>query len=116
MSDNTLITDPLVDDGDSNESVLDIARMERRLQEQLERSEGQLLELEKVLTDGDTIQEDRDNTRLVVDSIREDVRQIRRALGRIENGTFGQCVTCGSTIPPERVETIPFVTYCARCA
>ena len=96
------------------------ARLHRRLTEQLERSEQQLVGLESVLTDmhsgHDTIQEDRDGTRLVVDSIREDVRRIKSALGRLEHGTYGRCVTCGSAIALERLEAIPSADHCTRCA
>ena len=95
-------------------------RLHRRLTEQLERSEQQLVGLESALTDmhhgHDTIQEDRDGTRLVVDSIREDVRRIKSALGRIEQGTYGRCVTCSSMIAPERLEAIPSADHCTRCA
>lgn len=97
-----------------------IERAERRLREMLERSERQLLELESnltgVLRDQDTIQEDKDGVRLVVSAIRGDVLQTRRALARIADGTYGRCVSCGNAIPAERLEAIPTVERCARCA
>ncbi len=60
--------------------------------------------------------DDEARTRLVVDSIRDDVRRIRNALARLETGTYGQCVTCGSMITRERLEAIPTADHCARCA
>jgi DnaK suppressor protein len=38
--------------------------------------------------------------------------EIDAALGRIEHGTYGLCVTCGKPIASERLEAIP---YAARC-
>ena len=99
---------------------VDLARAERRLRDQLSRSEQQLLELESNLTgmlhDHDTIQEDRDGARLVVDAIRADVRHVHRALQRIEDGSYGSCVGCGGAIHPDRLEAIPMADRCGRCA
>ena len=38
--------------------------------------------------------------------------EIQAALERIEEGTYGLCVTCGKPIAPERLEAVP---YAARC-
>ena len=112
MTDDTITTEAL--------PAHDVARLERRLREQLDRSEAQLVELESALTDmvrsKDTIQEDQNSTRLMVDAIRDDVRHIRAALTRVENGAYGLCAACGTLIPLERLEAIPTVAHCARCA
>jgi DnaK suppressor protein len=42
--------------------------------------------------------------------------QIENALERIEEGTYGQCEECGVRIPKSRLNAIPFVTLCVRCA
>ncbi len=42
--------------------------------------------------------------------------QIDQALERIDDGSYGRCVTCGSTIPKSRLEAIPFAAECVRCA
>lgn len=103
----------------SSERAL-LIQAERRLRELLERSEQQLIELESSLTgmlrDQDTLQEDRDNTRLVIDAIRADVRETKRALHRVADGTYGRCSSCGMEIAPERVAAIPTIERCARCA
>jgi DnaK suppressor protein len=103
-----------------DDTTVDLLRAETRLRDQLGRSERQLVELETTLTgmlrDHDTIQEDQDQTRLVVDAIRADMRQTRRALERIDDGTYGLCGACGAPIHPERLEAIPFADRCGRCA
>ena len=59
-----------------DDTIIDPTHAERRLREQLERSELQLVELETTLADmlrgHDTIQEDQDEARRVVDAIRAD--------------------------------------------
>jgi hypothetical protein len=37
------------------------------------------------------------------------------ALGRIENGTYGYCVTCSNLIPHDRLEVVPETVYCVSC-
>lgn len=101
---------------ESRAAARDLAPTTRRLTDHLERSERQILELELVLSDPDTIQEDRDSARAVLDSIRADVFQIRRALARIKSGTYGRCANCGRPIPEERLQMIPFAAHCTGCA
>ncbi|WP_447987143.1 TraR/DksA family transcriptional regulator [Nitrospira sp. Nam74] len=40
--------------------------------------------------------------------------QVREALKRIENGTFGRCVVDGGPIEEKRLETIPWTPYCLK--
>lgn len=42
--------------------------------------------------------------------------QIRRAVERIEAGTYGQCERCGEVIDPKRLEAMPVTTVCIACA
>ena len=38
--------------------------------------------------------------------------QVREALRRIEDGTYGKCIDCGREIEPARLEAIPWTPYC----
>ena len=40
---------------------------------------------------------------------------IENAMGRIENGHYGVCMTCGKKIPRERLEAIPYAFLCVEC-
>ncbi len=40
---------------------------------------------------------------------------IDAALGRIDEGTFGICRTCGRPIGEERLEAVPHTTQCIDC-
>ena len=41
--------------------------------------------------------------------------EIDGALRRIDEGTYGTCTNCGTTIPPERLEARPWATLCIDC-
>jgi DnaK suppressor protein len=41
---------------------------------------------------------------------------IESALERIEDGTFGVCDECGVNIPKTRINAIPYVALCVKCA
>jgi DnaK suppressor protein len=38
--------------------------------------------------------------------------QVRDALRRIENGSYGKCIDCGRQIEPARLEAVPWTPYC----
>ena len=41
---------------------------------------------------------------------------IESALERIEDGQYGLCVECGSTIPKTRLNALPYTPFCVKCA
>ena len=43
------------------------------------------------------------------------IQEIDDALGRIENGTYGQCVRCGKPLDEERLKAMPTAKYDAEC-
>ncbi|MCX7820340.1 MAG: TraR/DksA family transcriptional regulator [Brevinematales bacterium] len=42
------------------------------------------------------------------------LEEIRRALQRIKDGTYGVCQVCGSEIEEERLEAIPYADKCKK--
>jgi RNA polymerase-binding transcription factor DksA len=42
--------------------------------------------------------------------------QIEAAIGRIADGSFGRCETCGVQIPEARLEALPYAAQCVSCA
>jgi RNA polymerase-binding transcription factor DksA len=44
------------------------------------------------------------------------VAEVRAALGRLKDGTFGTCESCDRPIAGERLEAIPYARYCIACA
>lgn len=48
--------------------------------------------------------------------VEREIASVRRALGRIADGTYGTCVRCGGEIAPERLEARPEAALCISCA
>lgn len=40
------------------------------------------------------------------------LNQVRAALQRIGDGTYGTCIDCGRAIEPARLEAVPWTPYC----
>jgi len=43
------------------------------------------------------------------------LRNIRAALARIEEGTYGACLDCDEEIGQKRLNAMPWATYCITC-
>jgi DnaK suppressor protein len=43
------------------------------------------------------------------------LRQIRHALSRIGNGTYGVCLHCEEEISPKRMAAVPWAEFCIAC-
>jgi DnaK suppressor protein len=41
--------------------------------------------------------------------------QIRRALSRITNGSYGICLHCEEDILPKRLAAVPWAAFCIKC-
>jgi DnaK suppressor protein len=48
--------------------------------------------------------------------LRETLNEVERALGKLENGSYGKCEDCGQPIDPLRLEAKPAAPYCINCA
>ncbi|MFC3195210.1 TraR/DksA family transcriptional regulator [Marinicella sediminis] len=45
-----------------------------------------------------------------------ELSQINKALLRMEEGQYGDCVVCGNPIGSQRLEAIPHTPFCYACA
>jgi RNA polymerase-binding transcription factor DksA len=45
-----------------------------------------------------------------------EITQIRAALNRIADGSYGICARCGDPIAASRLDTLPWTPFCRRCA
>lgn len=43
------------------------------------------------------------------------LRNVRAALKRINDGSYGTCMHCEEEIKPKRLEAVPWTKYCIRC-
>lgn len=46
----------------------------------------------------------------------EGLRDVNRALGRLEEGRYGDCTRCGEPIGEARLQALPMAEKCVRCA
>lgn len=58
---------------------------------------------------------ERDHELTVVNSERDKLLQIERALARIEDGSYGVCESCGEPIGKMRLMAFPRATLCMTC-
>ncbi|MFI0237869.1 TraR/DksA family transcriptional regulator [Streptomyces sp. NPDC016845] len=49
------------------------------------------------------------------DTVKRVLAEIEAALGRVQNGSYGNCRTCAEPIPVERLEILPYTPYCVPC-
>jgi len=45
-----------------------------------------------------------------------EIEMIEAALGRVKNGTYGTCLSCGEQISEERLDVVPHAALCRNCA
>ena len=43
------------------------------------------------------------------------LRNVRSALARIADGSYGTCLHCEEEIKPKRLDAVPWTKYCIRC-
>jgi RNA polymerase-binding protein DksA len=58
---------------------------------------------------------ERDHEMSLANNAREMLAQTERALGRIEDGTYGVCESCGQPIGKNRLMAFPRATLCLSC-
>jgi len=45
-----------------------------------------------------------------------EIEQTRRALARLDSGSYGICANCGEAIAPARLDALPAAELCIGCA
>jgi DnaK suppressor protein len=50
-----------------------------------------------------------------MESQSEELKEIKEALERIEDGSYGICESCQGKIPKERLKAIPYARRCVKC-
>jgi len=66
-------------------------------------------------TDRAALESDRNFLLRIRDRERKLISKIQEALGRIEDGSYGICESCGEDIGDERLEARPVTTLCVQC-
>lgn len=66
--------------------------------------------------EGATLAFERSQADTLLRQSKERLSDIAEAVARLENGTFGICVSCGKPIPEVRLEVRPYAQTCVACA
>jgi DnaK suppressor protein len=66
-------------------------------------------------TDRASLESDRNFMLRIRDRESKLIKKIKKALARIENGTFGICEKCGEDITKKRLIARPVTTQCIEC-
>ena len=43
------------------------------------------------------------------------LREVHAALRRMDDGSYGVCLRCEESIPPRRMEAVPWAAFCVGC-
>ncbi len=46
---------------------------------------------------------------------RQTLQMVESALSRIREGSFGECISCGTEINVKRLEAVPWTRHCIEC-
>jgi DnaK suppressor protein len=92
-----------------------LQRKEAELVQALRTRDG--IAIEKSADQMDEIQyaSERDLAIRNVDRDSKLLRNVRAALRRIHDGSFGTCLECEWAINPKRLAALPWATHCIRC-
>jgi len=95
------------------ERSVELRKRARRVEEDLRR---EFTPLPRDSADAAVVMENDEVLEAVHESARSELRQIERALARMEAGTYGLCQDCGRHIEPGRLQVVRYATRCQSCA
>lgn len=73
------------------------------------------LDLERGFADSAHATAERARLIALVKGLRSNLRDVERALSKMDRGTYGECERCGQPIHPDRLEAIPWARLCIDC-
>jgi RNA polymerase-binding transcription factor DksA len=103
---------------------MDLDDFRRRLEERLETLRGRVEKIDADLrrpedrdSEEQALQAENDQVLEHLDAAdRDEIEAIRRALARIDDGTYGECTRCGAGIAEKRLVAVPHTSVCGACA
>lgn len=79
------------------------------------REESEESTMDNHVADTATVMHDREVDFTLSNASEQVLAEIDAALGRLDAGTYGICMTCGSRIGEERLQAMPYATQCIDC-
>jgi RNA polymerase-binding transcription factor DksA len=103
---------------------MDIQQIEANLKQKLTELEDRLAHIKKDMSQSHSADSSEQAVERENDEVLEEVGQetqsaiedIRLALARIAQGSYGRCSDCGDAINPQRLEALPEAVHCMSCA
>jgi DnaK suppressor protein len=92
-------------EADQEETVAEIGRLKAALK----------YELETDPEEGDPDLYEREKTLALLGNLEDKDYSLSRALSMLDDGSYGKCEICGKEIGAERLEALPYTTYCVEC-
>ena len=89
-------------------------RLSRHISDEREQAREQVLDSPRDAADDSVADEDESVDFAVAELDTTTLENIRDALQRIEDGTFGRCIVDGEPIEPKRLEAVPWTPYCLK--
>jgi DnaK suppressor protein len=59
--------------------------------------------------------EERERVLTTARSLRTNLREVERAIAKLDDGSYGRCERCGNPIGDERLDAIPWALLCIDC-
>lgn len=103
---------------------MNFQKEEVKLREKLAQLEDRLTHVTKEMSKSHSadsaeqaVERENDDVLLVIgQETQGSIHNIRLALARISEGTYGVCANCGKAINPERLKALPETVQCVSCA
>jgi len=104
--------------------MADISKRRAALNDRLKELEARLLQIDEELDshttkDWEELAVEREEDEVLEGmglSAQAEIRMIKAALQRMDEGEYGYCVECGDKISEERLDILPYTPLCAKCA
>jgi DnaK suppressor protein len=74
------------------------------------------LDYDSNFADTSQVTAERGEAEALAGQLREALEGVEKALGKVEDGTYGVCERCGKQISEARLEAKPASTHCIDCA
>jgi RNA polymerase-binding transcription factor DksA len=74
--------------------------------------DGGSLTYDPNFADSSQVTAERGEAEVLAGQLQDTLREVARALGRLEAGDYGRCEVCGVEIQPARLEAMPATRFC----
>ncbi len=70
------------------------------------------LDFDGNFADSGQVAAEQGENKVLAESLQDQLSAVESALGKMDDGTYGQCVTCGKAISAARLEAMPATPFC----